>query len=102
MFTRGLQPRQVGDRDPPAGGDGRLLGAGGGEHGLGRGLEQTPASVRESMMASGTIGVRSRPGELQIALERLSERNGIGLGVDDDPLVVGNRPADVGVGPLDR
>ena len=102
LFTRGLEPRQVGDRDPPAGGDGRLLGAGGGEHGLGRRLEQPPASVRERMTASGTIGVRGRPGELEIALERLSERNGIGLRVDDDPLVVGNRPADVGVGPLDR
>ena len=53
-------------------------------------------------MAGGTIGVRGRPGELQIALERLSERDGIGLRVDDDPLVVGDRPADVRVGPLDR
>ena len=98
----GLQPRQVGDRDPPARRDGRLLGAGGGEHGLGRRLEQPLASVRERVMAGGAIGVRGRPGELQVALERLFERDGIGLRVDDDPLVVGDRPADVRVGPLDR
>ena len=53
-------------------------------------------------MPGGAIGVRGRPGELQVALERLFERDGIGLRVDDDPLVVGDRPADVRVGPLDR
>ena len=53
-------------------------------------------------MAGGAIGVRGRPGELQVALERLFERDGIGLRVDDDPLVVGDRPAHVRVGPLDR
>ena len=85
--SRGVSSRgEVGDRDPPARRDGRLLGAGGGEHRLGRGLEQPLASVRERVMAGGAIGVRGRPGELQVALERLSDRDGIGLRVDDDPL----------------
>ena len=53
-------------------------------------------------MTGGAIGVRGRLGELHVALERLFERDGIRLRVDDDPLVVGDRSADVRVGPLDR
>jgi hypothetical protein len=53
-------------------------------------------------MTGRAISVRGRPGELQIALECLFDRSGIRLRVDDDPLVVGDRPADVRVGPLNR
>ena len=60
LLARGLEPRQVGDRDPPARGDGGLLGAGGGEHGLGRRLEQPLASVGE-LVDGRRRGRRPRP-----------------------------------------
>ena len=53
-------------------------------------------------MPDGAIGGSGRLRKLKIARERFSHRDWVGLGVDDNPLAVGNRPAHVRVGALDR
>ena len=102
LLPRILEAREIGDGDPPARCDGGLLGAGGGEDGLRRCLQQQLTRIREFVMPGGPIGVRGRLRKLEIAGERFLHRDRIGLGVDDDPLVVGDRPAHVRVGALDR
>ena len=53
-------------------------------------------------MTGSAVGIGGRLCELQVVLERLFERDGIRLRVDDDSLVIGDRPAHVRVRPLDR
>ena len=89
--------RPVGDGDPPARRDRRLLGAGGGDHRLPGGRQQPLARARRARAgrrarscAAAAIGGRAIVGG-----ERVVDRDRVGLREDHQALAVGDDPAQV-------